>query len=79
VGAEILDRIEREGWRCGNPLAVEAPGLMTGLAGIGYGLLRCAEPALVPTVLCLAPPAQPPGPASERENMNNKTANEANL
>jgi lantibiotic modifying enzyme len=59
LAVDILDRIEREGSRCGNPLAVEAPGLMTGLAGIGYGLLRCAEPACVPSVLCLAPPTAP--------------------
>jgi lantibiotic modifying enzyme len=54
--AGILNTISREGWLCGNPLAVESPGLMTGLAGIGYGLLRCAEPARVPSVLSLAPP-----------------------
>jgi lantibiotic modifying enzyme len=30
---------------------------MTGLAGIGYGLLRLAEPEAVPSVLILAPPA----------------------
>jgi lantibiotic modifying enzyme len=29
---------------------------MTGLAGIGYMLLRLAEPAHVPSVLVLAPP-----------------------
>jgi lantibiotic modifying enzyme len=35
---------------------VEMPGLMLGLAGIGYGMLRLAEPAHVPCVLRLAPP-----------------------
>jgi hypothetical protein len=35
------------------------PGLMTGVAGIGYGLLRCYFPADVPSVLTLAPPAFP--------------------
>jgi hypothetical protein len=35
---------------------VESPGLMTGLAGIGYALLRLAEPHRVPSVLGLAPP-----------------------
>jgi lantibiotic modifying enzyme len=29
---------------------------MTGIAGIGYGLLRLAEPRRVPSVLVLAPP-----------------------
>jgi lantibiotic modifying enzyme len=35
---------------------LEAPGLMTGITGIGYQLLRLAEPARVPSVLTLAPP-----------------------
>jgi lantibiotic modifying enzyme len=29
---------------------------MTGLAGIGYGLLRFADPARIPSVLSLEPP-----------------------
>jgi lantibiotic modifying enzyme len=33
------------------------PGLMVGLAGIGYGLLRLADPQRVPSVLVLAPPS----------------------
>jgi type 2 lantibiotic biosynthesis protein LanM len=56
--ARVSDGIKRDGWLCGNPLAVESPGLMTGLAGIGYGLLRCAEPVRVPSLLSLAPPIQ---------------------
>ena len=32
------------GWICGNPLGVESPGLMTGISGIGYALLRLADP-----------------------------------
>jgi type 2 lantibiotic biosynthesis protein LanM len=55
-GADILRSIRTGGWVCGNPLAVESPGLMTGIAGIGYGMLRCAEPSRVPSVLSLAPP-----------------------
>jgi len=35
---------------------VEIPSLMLGLAGIGYELLRLAEPDWVPSVLMLAPP-----------------------
>ncbi len=35
-----------------------SPGLMIGLAGIGYGLLRLASPKRVPSVLVLAPPPQ---------------------
>jgi type 2 lantibiotic biosynthesis protein LanM len=56
LAAMILDSISRHGWLCGIPCGVESPGLMTGLAGIGYALLRLAEPAHVPSVLVLAPP-----------------------
>ncbi len=57
--AGTLDRIDRQGWRCGIPMGIESPGLMTGLAGIGYGLLRLAEPDRIPSVLTLAPPPAP--------------------
>lgn len=52
----ILESINKHGWLCGVPLGVETPGLMTGLAGIGYQLLRLAEPERVPSVLVLEPP-----------------------
>lgn len=52
----VLASIERDGWLCGTRGAVEAPGLMNGLAGIGYGLLRLAAPERVPSVLALEPP-----------------------
>jgi lantibiotic modifying enzyme len=55
--AIIVADMCHNGWRCGNPLGVESPGLMTGLAGIGYALLRLAEPTHVPSVLALAPPS----------------------
>ncbi len=56
----ILVSINQHGWLCGVPLEVETPGLMTGLAGIGYGLLRLAEPTRVPSVLVLEPPLNSP-------------------
>jgi type 2 lantibiotic biosynthesis protein LanM len=56
IAAMILESINRDGWLCGIPLGVESPGLMTGLAGIGYGLLRLVEPTRVPSVLVLEPP-----------------------
>ena len=56
LSARILQDIEQHGWLCSVPLAVESPGLMTGLAGIGYGLLRAANPAAIPAVLTLAAP-----------------------
>ncbi len=56
ITSRILDSISRHKWICGIPMGVETPGLMTGLAGIGYGLLRLAAPERVPPVLVLAPP-----------------------
>jgi len=56
----ILESINQHGWLCGVPLGVETPGLMAGLAGIGYGLLRLAEPTRVPSVLVLEPPLNIP-------------------
>jgi lantibiotic modifying enzyme len=51
----ILRSIRDRGWRCGVPGHAETPGLMRGLAGIGDGLLRIADPAL-PSLLMLQPP-----------------------
>jgi type 2 lantibiotic biosynthesis protein LanM len=59
LAASLLNSIARDGWLCANPLGVESPGLMTGLAGVGYGLLRLAEPARVPSVLTLAAANRP--------------------
>ncbi|PYT18030.1 MAG: type 2 lantipeptide synthetase LanM [Acidobacteria bacterium] len=53
----ILASVERDGWICGTVACIEAPGLMNGLAGIGYGLLRIADPDRVPSVLVMEPPA----------------------
>jgi type 2 lantibiotic biosynthesis protein LanM len=58
----VLDGVADHGFLCGVPLSVETPGLMNGLAGIGYGLLRLADPDAVPSFLVAEPPrpAQPP-------------------
>jgi len=56
AASRIVSSIERDGWRCGNPRNVESPGLLTGLAGIGYGLLRLADEGRVPCALLLSPP-----------------------
>jgi len=58
--ARVAASIAQRGPVCGTPHAVETPGLMTGLAGIGYGLLRLAAPDCVPSVLTLAPPVSSP-------------------
>jgi type 2 lantibiotic biosynthesis protein LanM len=49
----LLSVIEQQGARCGTPGAVSSPGLLTGLAGIGYGLLRLGFGDRVPSVLTL--------------------------
>ncbi|MBW4699013.1 MAG: hypothetical protein KME03_14150 [Aphanocapsa lilacina HA4352-LM1] len=41
---------------CGVSNGFETPGLMNGLAGIGYGLLRMAVPNYVPSILTLEAP-----------------------
>ncbi|MBN6037605.1 type 2 lanthipeptide synthetase LanM family protein [Amycolatopsis sp. 195334CR] len=51
--AHVLGAIELYGPRCGTPHAVPSPGLLTGIAGIGYGLLRLGFPAEIPSVLLL--------------------------
>jgi type 2 lantibiotic biosynthesis protein LanM len=56
----LLDSIDRQGWIAGVPQGIETPGLMVGLAGSGYALLRLAMPARVPSVLLLAPPTRQP-------------------
>ncbi len=56
IAAKILADGATHGWRCGVPGAVETPGLMVGLAGIGYELLRLASPAVVPSILLLEGP-----------------------
>jgi type 2 lantibiotic biosynthesis protein LanM len=56
MAAATLESIRGDGWICGVPSGVETLGLMTGLAGIGFGLLRLAEPRRTPSVLALEPP-----------------------
>jgi len=56
----ILESINDNGWVTGVPLGTETPGLMTGLAGIGYELLRLAAPEKVPSVLLIEPPFSSP-------------------
>ena len=57
----LLAELDRFGPRCGTPDAVNSPGLLTGLAGIGHGLLRLGFGARVPSVLLLRWPGQDRG------------------
>lgn len=56
LATQIAIRGRDHRWLCGIPRHSETPGLMVGLAGIGYGLLRLARPEFVPSVLALAEP-----------------------
>ncbi|MFJ3669668.1 type 2 lanthipeptide synthetase LanM [Streptomyces sp. NPDC090106] len=55
---QVLALVEAQSHRCATPDHVPSPGLMTGLSGIGYGLLRLAHPESVPSVLLLRHPAR---------------------
>lgn len=59
VTGRILASLEHGEYRTGITSRVELPGLMTGLAGIGHGLLRLADADAVPSVLLLEPPPRP--------------------
>ena len=54
--AELVVTMRQDGWITGIPLGVESPGLMAGLAGIGYGLLRLANPQQTPSILAFDMP-----------------------
>jgi lantibiotic modifying enzyme len=51
----VLGAIDRYGLSCGTPGGVPTPGLLSGWAGIGYGLLRLGFAQRVPSVLLLQP------------------------
>lgn len=51
----VLATLRRNGPQCVTPDGVVTPGLLTGLAGIGHGLLRLGFPDRVPSVLRLEP------------------------
>jgi lantibiotic modifying enzyme len=55
----LLGNLLGAGWSNQRPSYAEAPGLMTGLAGIGYGLLRFAYPSAIPNLLLLERPLSP--------------------
>ena len=59
----VLAAVQQYGPRCGSPRGVASAGLLTGLAGIGYGLLRLAFGAQVPSALLLEPTTGPRHPS----------------
>lgn len=54
LSTAVLRSIEAQGFLFGTPGGTEPPGLLLGIAGIGYGLLRLAAPDQVPSILRLA-------------------------
>lgn len=55
-GRLILDDIAKHGWRSASPSHIDIPGLMTGIAGIGFEFLRLANPSKIPNILLLEVP-----------------------
>jgi type 2 lantibiotic biosynthesis protein LanM len=49
----LIDAIEQQGARCELPQPHATPGMMTGIAGVAYQLLRIAKPNVVPALLLL--------------------------
>ncbi|MET9655211.1 lanthionine synthetase LanC family protein, partial [Streptomyces sp. NPDC006460] len=73
----LLASVEETGAVSGTPEGVPHPGLLTGLAGIGHGLLRAGFPDRVPSALLLR--TSRPGPAPEaglRRTAPGKTAHD---
>ncbi|WP_394821273.1 type 2 lanthipeptide synthetase LanM family protein [Pendulispora albinea] len=54
--AHASARINQGAWVCGTLSEIEVPGMMTGLAGIGLGMLRAHAPSRVPSVLTFQTP-----------------------
>ncbi|MET9453037.1 lanthionine synthetase LanC family protein [Streptomyces cinerochromogenes] len=55
---QVLALVEAQSHRCATPDHVPSPGLLAGLSGIGYGLLRLAHPETVPSLLLLEEPGR---------------------
>jgi lantibiotic modifying enzyme len=52
--ADLAHRVLAGRLRTGVPTGVWTPGLLTGAAGVGYGLLRAAAPHRIPDILTLS-------------------------
>ncbi|WP_343240298.1 lanthionine synthetase LanC family protein, partial [Streptomyces sp. SID14515] len=55
----LLAAADRAGPQCGTPGRVPHPGLLTGLSGIGHGLLRAGFPDRIGSALLLRPSRAP--------------------
>ncbi|MBM7773847.1 type 2 lantibiotic biosynthesis protein LanM [Actinokineospora baliensis] len=59
VAGRLLGALESNGPVCATPGALASPGLLTGLSGIGFGLLRLGFARAVPSVLLLGNESEP--------------------
>nr|WP_308288058.1 type 2 lanthipeptide synthetase LanM family protein [Streptomyces corallincola] len=66
LGGQALALVEAQAHHCATPDHVPSPGLLDGLSGIGYGLLRLARPDAVPSVLLLEHPSAIPARSGHR-------------
>ncbi|WGP10184.1 type 2 lanthipeptide synthetase LanM family protein [Streptomyces sp. SH5] len=62
----LVAAADRAGPLCGTPGRVPHPGLLTGLSGIGHGLLRAGFPDRIGSALLLSPSRPPDPPRSSR-------------
>lgn len=62
----VLGALDQYGARCGTPGGVPSAGLLTGLSGIGFGLLRLGFPERTPSVLTLEPASSYPRKENHR-------------
>jgi len=56
LGHGLINSFKEGNILTGVPRGIETPGLMVGLSGVGYGLLRLLAPERVPSFLMLNPP-----------------------
>lgn len=56
IASDLIAESKKNGWICGIPQRTLVPGLMTGLSGVIYGLLRVHDPANIPNVLAFELP-----------------------
>ena len=54
----LLARLLSGDWVADEAQSLESPGLMLGLAGTGYALLRASYPHRIPSVLTVEPPSE---------------------
>ncbi|HCT58974.1 MAG TPA: hypothetical protein DGD08_17375, partial [Gemmatimonas aurantiaca] len=55
IATRVLESIDRAGVQCGIPRGTETPGLMTGLAGVGLGLLKMSGEQVIDVLTLTLP------------------------